>query len=64
MDVASEHLPSDNTFSTHVILGIDEVNGAAIEASASLREIPTSDVFNAPQSFAPSPHIPTRYFTD
>jgi hypothetical protein len=35
------------------------VNGAAIDASASDREIPTSAYFNAPQSLAPSPHIPT-----
>ena len=34
-----------------------EVKGAAIDASASLKEIPTSAVFNAPQSFAPSPTI-------
>ena len=46
------------------------VKGAAIEASASLKDNPISPlfkiilclfkpVFKAPQSFAPSPHIPT-----
>ena len=38
---------------------IELVKGAAIEASASDKETPTSAYFNAPQSFAPSPHIPT-----
>jgi hypothetical protein len=37
---------------------IFEVKGAAIEASASDNDTPISAVFNAPQSFAPSPHIP------
>lgn len=58
-DVASEHLPSMSVIITHVIFGIELVNGAAIEASASLREIPTSATLSAPQSLAPSPHIPT-----
>jgi len=40
------------------ILKIFEVNGAAIEASASDRERPMSATFKALQSFAPSPHIP------
>ncbi len=35
-----------------------EVNGAAIDASDSDKLIPTSACFKAPQSFAPSPHIP------
>lgn len=35
------------------------MKGAAIEASASERETPISAVLRAPQSFAPSPHIPT-----
>ncbi len=39
-----------------------EVNGAAIDASASEREIPTSAAFNAPQSLAPSPHMPQSAF--
>ena len=34
------------------------VNGAAMEASASLSEIPTAAFLRAPQSLAPSPHIP------
>jgi hypothetical protein len=40
---------------------IEEVKGAAIEASASERLIPTSAAFRAPQSLAPSPHIPIYY---
>jgi len=36
-----------------------EVNGAAIDASASDKLIPASAYFKAPQSLAPSPHIPT-----
>ena len=36
-----------------------EVNGADIEASASDRAKPASAYFNAPQSLAPSPTIPT-----
>jgi hypothetical protein len=35
------------------------VKGAAIDASAKLKEIPMSAAFKASQSFAPSPHIPT-----
>jgi hypothetical protein len=35
------------------------VKGAAMEASASDKLIPASAYFNATQSFAPSPHIPT-----
>lgn len=34
------------------------VKGAAIEASASLSEMPTAAYFRAPQSLAPSPHMP------
>ena len=44
---------------THSIFGRLEVNGDATDASASDREIPACAVFSAPQSFAPSPHIPT-----
>jgi len=61
IEVAREHRPSARTFSTHEILGIEDVKGAAIEASASLKEMPTSAVFKAPQSFAPSPHIPVKF---
>lgn len=35
-----------------------DVKGAAMEASASDSDIPTSAAFNAPQSLAPSPHMP------
>lgn len=41
---------------------IFEVNGAAIDASASDRDMPTSAAFKAPQSLAPSPHIPHKAF--
>lgn len=46
---------------THSMLGCLEVNGEATEASASEREIPAWAAFSAPQSLAPSPHIPTKY---
>ena len=46
------------------MLKILDVNGAAIDASASDRDKPISATFNALQSFAPSPHIPTRAFED
>lgn len=36
-----------------------EVKGDATEASASDKETPTSAALNAPQSLAPSPHMPT-----
>lgn len=36
------------------------VNGAATEASASDKEIPTSAAFRAPQSLAPSPQNPQQ----
>jgi hypothetical protein len=38
---------------------IFEVNGAATDASASDKEIPTCAVLRAEQSLAPSPHIAT-----
>jgi hypothetical protein len=38
-----------------------EVKGAAIDASASESEIPTSADLRAAQSFAPSPHMPMVY---
>ena len=38
------------------------VNGAAIDASASLNDTPISAAFKAAQSLAPSPHIPTILF--
>ena len=49
------------TVGTQVIFGVLEVNGDATEASASDKEIPAWAAFKAPQSFAPSPHIPTPY---
>jgi hypothetical protein len=47
------------TLGTQVMLGFLEVNGAATDASASDKEIPAWAAFNAPQSLAPSPHMPT-----
>lgn len=47
------------TVGTHEILGVFEVKGEATEASASDKEIPAWAVLRAPQSLAPSPHIPT-----
>ena len=55
-------LPSLSRISTHDISCILLVKGAATEASVSLREIPTSAYLRAPQSLAPSPHIPTTNF--
>lgn len=37
-----------------------EVKGDATDASASDRDTPTSAALRAPQSLAPSPHMPTR----
>ena len=42
-----------------VMLVVLEVNGAEMEASAGDKDSPISACFNAPQSFAPSPHIDT-----
>ena len=47
------------TLGTHSIVGFLDVKGLATDASASLREMPMWAVFRAPQSLAPSPHIPT-----
>ena len=44
---------------SHLIFCVDEVKGAAMDASASDRDRPTWAALSAPQSFAPSPHIPT-----
>lgn len=44
---------------TQLMLSDLEVKGDATEASASDRETPTSAALNAPQSLAPSPHMPT-----
>ena len=59
-DVASEQRPSMRVIMTQVMFGIELVKGAAMDASASLRDIPTSAALNAPQSLAPSPHMPTN----
>jgi hypothetical protein len=48
------------TSGTHVISKTRLVKGAATDASASEREIPTSAAFKAPQSFAPSPQNPQQ----
>ena len=53
------HLPSLSRVIILEISYIYDVNGAAIEASASERDRPISAAFKAPQSLAPSPHIPT-----
>ena len=55
----NEHHPFLSKVMTDEILGARDVKGAAMEASASERDNPTSAVFKALQSFAPSPHIPT-----
>lgn len=44
---------------TQLMLSDLEVKGEATEASASDRETPTSAALSAPQSLAPSPHMPT-----
>ena len=58
-EVDRADLPSFKSSMIHEMSYIDEVNGAAIDASAVEREIPVSAVFKALQSFAPAPHIPT-----
>ena len=57
-EVTSAHRPSLMTWITHEMFGFFEVNGDATDASESDNEIPQWARFNAPQSFAPSPHIP------
>ena len=57
--LTSEHHPFQSKVTTEEIFGASEVNGAAMDASASERDKPISAVFKALQSFAPSPHIPT-----
>lgn len=52
--------PHRMTVGTHSMLAWQEVKGDATDASASEREMPTSAAFSAPQSLAPSPHIPTQ----
>lgn len=50
--------PSLMRMGMHDIFGSCEVKGEATEASASEREIPAWAALRAPQSLAPSPHIP------
>jgi len=57
--VTNAALPSLMTSMTQLMSGVRLVKGAATDASASDREIPTSAAFSAAQSFAPSPHIST-----
>ena len=59
---ASDAFPSINKVITDEMSLTLLVNGAAIDASASDKLIPASAYFNATQSFAPSPHIPTLVF--
>jgi hypothetical protein len=59
-EVVNAALPSKSRIGTHDISSIFEVKGAAIDASAGLRLIPTSAAFKALQSFAPSPQKPTK----
>jgi hypothetical protein len=47
------------TVGTHSIVGVLDVNGLATDASAVDSDIPACAAFNAPTSFAPSPHIET-----
>ncbi|KAL7350531.1 hypothetical protein ACKS0A_02960 [Histoplasma ohiense] len=58
--VTKAALPSLITCGTHDISNTRLVNGAATDASASEREMPTSAAFSAPQSFAPSPQNPQQ----
>lgn len=52
------------TVGTHSILAMLEVKGETTEASAWDNEMPTSAAFRAPQSLAPSPHMPTQYLIE
>lgn len=51
------------TMGTHSMLGTLDVKGETTEASAWESEMPMSAAFRAPQSLAPSPHMPTQYLT-
>ena len=57
-EVTRAHRPSLMTSTTQLMFGVLDVKGDATDASVSEREIPAFARFNAPQSFAPSPHIP------
>ena len=58
-EVVRAQRPSRKRITIQEMSWIWEVKGAAIEASASDNDTPTSAYLSAPQSFAPSPHIPT-----
>ena len=60
--MTNDALPSLNSLMMQDMSYTFEVKGAAIDASASDKEIPTSAAFSAPQSLAPSPHIPQSAF--
>lgn len=53
-------LPHLMSSGTQLMSSVLDVKGEATEASASDRETPTSAALKAPQSLAPSPHMPTR----
>src|SRR2546421_4532899 len=53
-------LPSRISVGTQEMSNMWLVNGAATEASASERDIPTSAALRAPQSLAPSPQNPQQ----
>ena len=61
-EVVRAQRPSRRRVRTQEMFYVLLVKGAAMDASASLNEIPTSAAFNAPQSLAPSPHMPTLSF--
>tara|TARA_B110000285_G_scaffold231832_1_gene301430 strand:- start:2525 stop:2722 length:198 start_codon:yes stop_codon:yes gene_type:complete len=56
--VVKAALPSLSKVITQEISWILLVKGAAMEASASERLMPASAYLRAPQSLAPSPHMP------
>jgi len=51
------------TSGTQEMLAVFDVNGDTTDASASESEMPAWAVRSAPQSLAPSPHIPTYRLT-
>jgi len=53
--VTSAHRPSRMMSGTQEMFPARAVKGAATDASASDKEIPTCAALRAPQSFAPSP---------
>ena len=63
IDVTRDALPSLRILIIHEISGILLVKCAAIEASSRDSDTPISAERNAPQSFAPSPHIQTVNFS-